>query len=177
GGNGRRARYSARNREIAPLACDEPTADDVRGGRPMTGRGPNVIERLHAMSDDQLGAELTGLGRALAWPATPDIGTAVVDRLATRPSRWAAVRPVLFARPARRALVLALIALLVVAGIAGALGLGLPGIRILFGPPASPSPSVQTPSGSPGSVSPNPVGGALLDLGRRVTLAEAQQAV
>jgi len=144
-------------------------------------RGRTVDERLRAMSDDELGAELSALGRTLAWPATPNMVTAVASRLERPPSPWRAFAQSLFGRPARRALVLALIALLVVAGIAGALGLGLPGIRILFGPAASPSPGLQSPSpsgsGLPGSPSASPLGGAALGLGRRVTLDEAQSAV
>jgi hypothetical protein len=147
----------------------------------MTGRTDwdrTVYERLRAMSDNELGTELTALGSALAWPATPDIASTVRTRLELPPSVWRGLGQTLFGRPWRRALVLALIALLVVAGIAGALGLGLPGIRILFGPAASPSPSIAVPSASPSSSpSPSPTGGAALELGRRVSLAEAQAAI
>jgi len=144
-------------------------------------RNRTVDERLRAMSDDELGAELSALGRTLAWPPTPAMASMVTARLERRQSAWRRFGQSLFGRPARRALVLALIALLVVAGIAGALGLGLPGIRILFGPSASPSLSVQSPSpsgsGPVGSPSASPLGGAALGLGRRVTLEEAQSAV
>jgi hypothetical protein len=55
-------------------------------------------------------------------------------------------------RPARRALVLALVALLAVVAIAGALGLGLPGLRFILGG-APPLPSV---SAEPSTVAPSP---------------------
>jgi len=56
-------------------------------------------------------------------------------------------------RPARRGLVLAVVALLVLAAIAGAIGFGLPGLRIVFGPVPSPAASTA-PSGTSASPSP-----------------------
>jgi hypothetical protein len=60
--------------------------------------------------------------------------------------------------PARRALVLAGAAILALAAVATAVGLGVPGIRLILGePPATPppsarvSPSASTPAGPPGS--------------------------
>ena len=59
-------------------------------------------------------------------------------------SRWAW-------RPARRALVVAVIVLLALAAIAGAATLGLPGVRLILGPaPVSPPPSLE-PSRPPAS--------------------------
>jgi hypothetical protein len=145
----------------------------------MTGQDPNVIERLTALSDEELAAGLSEVGRTIAWPATPNMSGGVVARLARRAPRWPAFGRPAIGRPLRRALVLALIALLVVVGIAGALGLGLPGIRILFGPASTPTPSATAPPSASASTSPSPspVGGATLGLGHRVTLAVAQAAV
>ena len=149
--------------------------------RPRDGRTMNAHERLRAMSDEDLSVELEGLGRALAWPPTPSLAATVVSRLERAPvSRRIGGMPFgwLARRPLRRATVLALVALLVVAGIVTALGLGVPGIRILFGPTPTPSPSVVTsgaPSASPTTPSAGGLGAALA-LGRRVGIAEAQAA-
>jgi hypothetical protein len=136
---------------------------------------------LHRRSDADLEAALRVLGEAIAWPAAgptagegPDVATVVRQRiesslgtLAPARSRWAW-------RPARRALVVAVIVLLALAAIAGAATLGLPGVRLILGPaPVSPPPSVE-PSGSPSSASPgaSAVPGAALGLGQPVALAD-----
>ncbi|MEJ7748054.1 MAG: hypothetical protein WKF56_02055 [Candidatus Limnocylindrales bacterium] len=80
-------------------------------------------------------------------------------------------------------MVLALAALLVLAAVAGAVGLGLPGLRIILAEPSDPPPSVG-PSRSPGrsqATGPSPsevisVPGSGLRLGRVTTLAEAEAA-
>jgi hypothetical protein len=91
--------------------------------------------------------------------------------------------------PARRALVLAVIALLVLAAIAGAAGLGLPGLRIIFGDPSAAPPGPSSNAGLPaasasaGSVStPGPSGtagagipGSGLGLGSTVDLGTLDQ--
>jgi len=90
--------------------------------------------------DDVLAAELQALGEALDWPPTPEIGAAVRGRLASEPLRagtgffgW---------RPARRAVVLAILAVLLAIGVAAGIGFALGGLRIQFGgpPPGSPLP-------------------------------------
>jgi hypothetical protein len=126
--------------------------------------------RLSQLPDGDLEDALRGLAGVVDWPAAapgpdrPDIATLVRARIEAGPrpaSRWAW-------RPARRALVLALIALLALAAIAGAVGFGLPGLRLLFGEaPVSPPPSVE-PSRSP---APGPPG-ATMGLGERVELAD-----
>jgi hypothetical protein len=81
----------------------------------------------------------------------------------------------------RRSLVLAIVALIVLAAIVGAIGLGVPGIRIIFTggaglPTPTPTGSGTAPSGSPGlTASPTPSGppGSGLDLGLLATPAEA----
>ena len=99
-----------------------------------------------------LEAALRGLGDAIAWPAAgpatgggPDLAAVVRQRIESSPraaaragSRWAW-------RPARRALVVAVIILLALAAITGAATLGLPGLRLILGPaPVSPPPSLRT---------------------------------
>jgi hypothetical protein len=155
----------------------------------MTGRS------MQQFDDAALEGALRSLGDAIAWPAAapltptgatvgPDIATRVRVRLSDTsrrraargwfPRRW---------QPLRRSLVLALIALLALAVIAGAAGLGLPGLRFLFGggptppptPPASPIGSPGTsPSGSPSPALPTPLGGGL-QLGQRVSLEVVEE--
>ena len=100
--------------------------------------------------------ELVELGRALAFPP-PSAGfaTGVSNVIAERQrrSRFGARAP--FGRPLRRAVLLAIALVLVVVAVAAALGFGFPGLRIIFGGPAAPSPSATTTrppsSGQPGS--------------------------
>jgi hypothetical protein len=156
--------------------------------------------RLAALSDAALADALGALSASLAVPSAAPVGspdlasrarsrieaegiapeTGWLDRLGLRPTGRPATRPL------RRGLVLALAALLVLAAIAGAIGFGLPGLQIVFGPTpsASPSPSLTvgaTPAPTP-SRAPTPtptVGppGSALGLGRIVSLAEARAAV
>ena len=154
--------------------------------------------RLATFSDDAFADAIRGLGRDLAVPTTavggPDPAlrarTAIqaagiapesgwLDRLGLRPAGRPATRPL------RRGLVLAVVALLALAAIAGAIGFGLPGLRIIFGPTASASPGpsgTTTVSGAPPPSrvpTPSPtVGppGSTLGLGRIVTLDEARTA-
>ena len=154
-------------------------------------------QRLATFSDDALADAIRALGPELAVPAipagAPDLAlrarTAIqaagltpesgwLDRLGLRPAGHPATRRL------RRSLVLAVAALLALAAIAGAIGFGLPGLRIIFGPTATASPSpTTTVSGAPTpSRAPTPtptVGppGSTLGLGRIVTLDEARTAV
>jgi hypothetical protein len=149
-----------------------------------------MIERLRTMTDVELEAALRDLGGTLRPPAAPDLARAVARRILAGESRRAGRgfprRLPFLGRPVRRGLVLALAAVLVLAGIAAALGFGLPGLRfVFFGPTAtstatparpgetpgltpSPAPS-QTPTRTPG-----PIGD--LDLGRPVDLANVDSA-
>jgi hypothetical protein len=144
---------------------------------------------LHAISDETLGGALRDLGSSVAFPSAggepgrPDVAAAARARIVARdirPSqsgtrRWFG----LGVRPMRRGLVLALAALLVLAAIAGAIGLGLPGLRIIFGdvpsqrPVASPTASAAARSPSP-SASPGPLGSSL-GLGAAIPFADAEQ--
>jgi len=98
---------------------------------------------------------LHDLGAAVAFPATPPLAALVADRL-RQPSR----RPWL-GRPVSRALVLALLATVLLVGIAAAIGIALGGLRVVFGPAPSPLPSMLAGPG----------------LGEPTTLAEARDTV
>ena len=114
-------------------------------------------------------ARLLAAAEVAEWPATPELRAPVLARIeATTPdlrapvlARIAGTRPEVAPHPIRRAFVrglaLALIALVVLAGAAAALGYRLPGLDILF----VPTPPTQPPAGT------------RLDLGSPVPLAEA----
>jgi hypothetical protein len=133
--------------------------------------------RLHQLPDGDLEAALRGLAPSVAWPATTmtsgsDIAAAVRARVEAMPVPGGNGRLTIAGlsgpfswswRPARRALVLALVALLAVVAIAGALGLGLPGLRFILGgapllPSVSAEPSMVAPSPSR---APGPLGTSL----------------
>src|SRR4051794_6987996 len=93
---------------------------------------------LARLPDERLQAALVDLGRSLAWPV-PSTRTEAADLAARarltiersgsrtpRPAWW---QPALPRRRFGSSLALAAAALLVIAAIAGAIGLGLPGIR------------------------------------------------
>jgi len=134
-----------------------------------------MTDRLVRLDDDALGAALRDLATAVDWPASgaiasdgPDIATRVRVRLQDAPVARARAPW----RPARRAIILALAALLALAAVAGAVGLGLPGLRIFQGgspvsPPPTLAPSASIPTGPPGST---------LGLGRLTTLADLDAA-
>lgn len=128
---------------------------------------------LFLRSDADLEAALRDLGESIAWPdaegptgGARDIAAAVRARLETAPPprrNW-------MWRPARRALVFAAVVLLALAAVAAATGFGMPGLRLIFGPPPasiSPPPSLE-PSRSPAAGPP----GAQMSLGRLVALAD-----
>ena len=117
-----------------------------------------------------------------AWPATPDLRAGVLAgieaaRTAAAPdaapraarARRATLRPV-------AGLAFALLALLVIAGVAGALGFRLPGLDIVVVdrlPSAGAPGSLPSGAGS-GAVGATPAPGSGLDLGSPVPMAEAQ---
>ena len=137
--------------------------------------GRTVAERvdaLRSMNDDELGAALGSLAAAVAWPQPrlapdgPDLASRVRAQIVAEPPR--ATRRGWFSfGPARRALVLAIVALVVLAAVAGAVAVGVPGIRLIFGDPGgTPPPVVATPAPTPsGSAPPT---GSSLELGERV---------
>ena len=131
------------------------------------------MSRPAHLDDLGLEAALRDLASAIDWPAAapagaPDLARRVRVRLGDQPARtrrfgWPAL-------PWRRALLLALAAVLALAAIAGAVGLGLPGLRLILGePPATPPPSVEparTPT--PGRL------GSTLGLGEPVELDDVE---
>lgn len=148
-----------------------------------------MIERLRTMTDVELEAALRDLGGTLRPPAAPGLAPAVRRRIlageSRRAGRDATWRLPFLGRPVRRGLVIALAAVLVLAGIASALGLGLPGLRfVFFGPTATPTapPTArpapgETPEPTPRPTptrTPDPIGD--LDLGRLVDLASVDEA-
>jgi hypothetical protein len=85
---------------------------------------------------DRIDAALTGLAPAVEFPPTPTLRAAVAERLVGPPRRaWFAPLP--------RAIVLALVGLLLLATAAAALVLAVPGLRLTF-VPELPTASVAT---------------------------------
>lgn len=126
-----------------------------------------------AGSDDELAAALQDLAGHIAVPsaAVPTAGDPArlarlrieADAARRGPMGGLIRRPHI--RPLRRGLLVGLVAVLAIAAVAGAIGLGVPGIRIVFGP--APSSIASAPgstgagasgSSSPGSSSPHPSG-------------------
>ncbi len=135
------------------------------------------------LDDDALAAMLGDLAGSLDLPQTPDVAPIVRARLL----REAARRPAMpWWRPrssVRWALLAALLAVVLLAGVAIGLGFGLPGLRIVFTGP-SPTPSITVgpgPTPSPTSTpaptpSPIPTPG-YLPAGAPTTLEGARRAV
>jgi hypothetical protein len=143
--------------------------------------------------DAALERALGSFATAIDWPtpgpvaasgaaAGPDIASRVRVRLADPDRRrtgrrwWQASL-----RPARRSLVLALIALLALALVAGAVSLGLPGLRLILGggpPPPTAAPTIA-PTVAPGATptsTPTPPRepGATLGLGELVPIDQVE---
>ena len=101
---------------------------------------------------------LLDLGTAIAFPPTPPLAALVAERL-QRPARWPGFR---LSRPLGRGAAIAVAATVLVAGIAAAVGIGLGGLRLTFGPASfSPLPSLVAGPG----------------LGHPTSLEEARQGV
>lgn len=144
-----------------------------------------MTESLGRMTDLELEAALRDLGHVVEpLPATHDLAQAVRRRIVTEAAASAARRTwrlPLVGRPVRRSLVLALAALLLLAGLAVAVGIGLPGLRFVF--LESPAPTAPaSPGGAAGSSAgpsatpvrtPTPI--EALDLGRPVAAADLDQ--
>jgi hypothetical protein len=92
----------------------------------MSERTPPVTESLELA--------LADLAAALEWPPTPALAASVGAAIRAQPVRtpgW---------RPARRGLLLGLLAAVLLAGAAAAIGIALGGLRIISGGPAPGSP-------------------------------------
>jgi hypothetical protein len=151
---------------------------------------------LASLPDDDLAGALRQLATSVDYPAaratepaSPDLAARVRQRIEQNPPRlsiWQrlglGVGARTRARPMRRGLVLAIAALLILAAVAGAVGLGLPGLRIIFGEGPSPQATlagspVPSPPASAGPVpSPTlaPLAGSLA-LGDAVSFADAKR--
>ncbi len=103
------------------------------------------------LDDDALSMALRDLATQIDWPAadvSPDLATRVRVAIVARPVP--ARRP--WWRPAGRGLAIALIALLAFAAVAGAVALGLPGLRLILADPSD-SPPIATPGTTPSAAS------------------------
>jgi hypothetical protein len=131
-----------------------------------------MTDQARPMDDRQLEAALRALGRDLGYPVHADLSSQVAGRLAAAPAPAASrLRYLPALRPVRRSVVLAIAAVLLIAALATAAALGVPGIRILFGEPPTAS-SVPTPTAGSGAPP-----GSTLGLGARLGLAEAESMV
>lgn len=160
-------------------------------------------------TDVTLDEALRDLSASVAYPPTPDLATVVRARLeaAAAEARTQATAPgpaAIVAAPhatlserlasrlrIRRSVLLALVALLALAGVAAALAFSLGGLRITFAPTvptapptATPTATPATPTAPPPATAPGSSGtstavpsaaplGSALELGRLVTLEEA----
>jgi hypothetical protein len=136
-----------------------------------------------------LEAQLWALGPAIDVPDGVGLPAAVRARISAMPAPEVAAerrwwdRFLPHSTPVRRAVLLAVALALVVAAAAGAAAFGLPGLRFVFGPIPSASPTVSPqPSASVGlspSASPSPSGplGSGLGLGLPVDAADVAAAI
>jgi hypothetical protein len=136
---------------------------------------------LALRSDADLEAALRAFGEGIAWPeatsatAGLDVAAAVRARIESSPRTLAAARPRWNWWPARRALVVAVLILLVLAAIAGAATLGLPGLRLILGPapvsaPPSLAPRASSTTGASGASAAAGAPGSTMGLGQLVPL-------
>ncbi|HEY7131700.1 MAG TPA: hypothetical protein VH440_05580 [Candidatus Limnocylindrales bacterium] len=159
--------------------------------------------RLGALSDDDLALALRQLGGAIVVSPV-SLGADGLDPARRARLRIEAAgklprrrlrdrlglgRRAPAGRPLRRGLLLAVALVLALAAVAGAIGFGLPGLRIVFGPGSTPSPSLSPapsiPTGSPSAspaIAPSPTPtpttsgppGSNLGFGEPVTLDDAR---
>jgi hypothetical protein len=132
------------------------------------------------MDDAAFETVLRDLGSALAYPSPGSVGTDIASHVRERLAGEPRIRPGRFgwigARQVRRSLVVAIAALLILAAVAGAVALGVPGIRIQFGgptpPPHTAAPSTGGPSATPSQLA---AVGQSLGLGTEVSLDDAER--
>jgi hypothetical protein len=144
-----------------------------------------MAERRRDATDLELEHALRALGAELVYPAA-DIAAGIRTRLETAPPPRGGVAWPWTAAAGRRlrwSLVLAVAALLVVVAVVAAGLLGVPGIRLVFGPaagPGAPGPASASPASPASPVSPaasasvpsSGAPGAHLGLGREVALGD-----
>lgn len=121
-----------------------------------------MSERLHEMTDDELGAALGAAGRLAAWPSTPDLAADVTASIRSVDADPSLVAPRMSMPSRRRTVVVIAAALLALTGAAFAaklvLDLGAIAVDVLPGRPAGLPADVATGR----------------DLGREVTLERAE---
>ena len=139
---------------------------------------------IAAMDDAALAGALGDLAAVVAYPSVAagagDIASIVRQRLVAGPPvrKSSGITGWIGRRPLRRSVLVAIAAVLILAAIAGAVGLGLPGIRIVFGGPTPPAPTATpslAPTKAPASTGPaasSPVG-STMGLGTAVSLDDA----
>ncbi len=144
-----------------------------------------MAEPMRPSGMDELEERLALLGQAIEWPAAPELAARVSARLAGAPAPiarrtgWSAWFG--GGRPVRRAMLAAIALVLALAAAAAAVGLILPGLRIVFLPPGSSLPPVAPASGAasgPASAlvsSPPALPGEGLGLGAAVDANEAAE--
>jgi hypothetical protein len=132
---------------------------------------------------DRLELGLTDLARAVDWPPTPDVATSVRVRLAAGSARGDKRRRPWFAVPRlTRPMLLAILVLALIAAVAAAVALGLPGLRITFTSDPLPTPNVPAATASvartagPSATATRPPG-ADLGLGTPTTLESVRSRV
>ena len=184
GGRDRRVAVDpGRDRQIE----DRPGArTSARRARRTRGRSARwLTSRSRLRSDGDLEAALRAFGEDVAWPeatsttAGGDVAAAVRARIESSPRTVAPARPRWSWWPARRALVAAVLILLVLAALAGAATLGLPGLRLILGPaPVSPPPSLapraSPTAGASGASAAAGAPGSTMGLGQLVPLDRAR---
>lgn len=136
------------------------------------------------LDDAGLADALRDLATAIAWPGetsamsgmvtTPDLATRVGRALRAAPPapprRWWRRGP---AQRIGHPLALALLALVAFAAVAGAVALGLPGLRLILGEPSGPPPTISPSATAPAHELP----GLGLNLGEPTSLEAAAVAV
>jgi hypothetical protein len=101
-----------------------------------------VADRLSRLPDADLDLALVGLGRVVQFPPEPNVAPAVFRRLRElpAPARGRTIlERLLPARPLRRAVALAVAVVMLAGGVAAAGLLGVPGLKLIFRPHASPT--------------------------------------
>lgn len=150
-----------------------------------------MSDRFDSFAPGGLEAAIGDLAGQMAFPtASPDFAARVTARIVAAsaadaaPAPWwrraflgAAPAGVPLRRPVRRALLVAIALVLLVAAVAGALGLGLPGIRLILGPAPVPTPTATVPptvrpSGPAASPAASLAPGATLGLGQPVAVTD-----
>lgn len=122
-----------------------------------------MIERLRLATDAELQTALGDLATVVDWPASPDIVSGLPAKLVTTSRTTSWTRRGLFQPSLSRALLLAAVLAVLVAGAAVGVRFGLELLQIEFGRVPTPAPTTPASPLTPGW-------GATLGLGSRTTL-------